>query len=150
MRRPSDRGLHDRRTDETAANALHAAGSERAFGVLLGAVLAALGCWPLLNGEPPRWQVLGGAAAALAVAGFRPRWLRPLSRLWLRFGLLLHRVVSPVMLAAIYFLVFTPTGLVMRAFGRDPLRLKRDAAAESYWLERDPPGPDRESMTKQF
>ena len=59
-------------------------------------------------------------------------------------------MVSPLIMAVIYFAVATPTGLVMRALGKDPLRLKHDPDARSYWIHRDPPGPERESMRNQF
>ena len=59
-------------------------------------------------------------------------------------------MVNPLVMALIYFAVVTPTGLVMRALGKDPLRLKYDPDAQSYWIHRDPPGPERESMQNQF
>lgn len=80
----------------------------------------------------------------------RAAWLAPLNRLWFRFGLLLQRIAHPVVLAIIYFAVVTPTGLVLRALGKDPLRLRRDPDAATYWIRRDPPGPEPESMTRQF
>ena len=127
-----------------------AGGSDRGFGILFTVVLAAFGLFPLLGGGPPHGWLLALAAALLAVALLRARWLAPFNRVWFRFGLLLHRIVSPVVMAVIYFAVVTPTGLVMRALGKDPLRLGRDPEAESYWIHRDPPGPGRESMTDQF
>ena len=135
----------NRSTSEPAAR-----GSDRGFGVLFVIVLAAVGVLPLLGGEPPRGWALTASGLLLAVALFKAQWLAPLNRVWTRFGLLLHRIVSPVVLAAIYFAVVTPTGLVMRALGQDPLRLRRDPDAESYWILRQPPGPERESMTRLF
>ena len=116
----------------------------------MATVFAVIGCWPLLGGATPRWWALAVGGAALVVALAAPQWLAPATRVWLRFGLLLHRVTSPIILAVIYFGVVTPTGLLRRALGKDPLRLKRDPDAESYWIEREPPGPDRESMSNQF
>ena len=74
----------------------------------------------------------------------------PATRLWHRFGLLLNRLVSPLALALVFYLTVTPTGLIMRALGKDPLRLKRDRDAASYWIMRDPPGPAPDSMPRQF
>ena len=137
---------HERlRPDEPVAR-----GSDRGFGIVFAVVSAAVGLFPLLGGEPPRGWLLALAGALLAVAFFRASWLAPANRVWFELGLLLHRIVSPVVMAMIYFAVVTPTGLIMRALGKDLLRLGRDPDAESYWIHRDPPGPGRDSMTDQF
>lgn len=133
-------------SDESAADI----GSNRAFGIVFAVVFAAIGLWPLPGGDPPRGWALAAAAALLAVALARAAWLAPFNRVWFRFGLLLQRVVHPVVLAVIYFGVVTPTGLVLRALGNDPLRRRREPDAATYWIRRDPPGPERESMTRQF
>ena len=73
-----------------------------------------------------------------------------LNRLWMRLGLLLGRVVSPVAIGVVYYVSVVPTGLLMRALGKDPLRLKFDREAVSYWIKRDPPGPDPRDMSDQF
>ena len=125
-------------------------GSDRGFGGVFAIVFVAVGLFPLLNGGPPRAWALGIAAVFLAVALVRPSLLAPLNRVWFKFGLLLQRVVNPLVMALIYFAVVTPTGLVMRALGKDPLRLKHDPDARSYWIHRGPPGPERESMQNQF
>ena len=79
-----------------------------------------------------------------------PSVLTQLNRLWLRFGLLLHRVVSPLVLGIMFFLVVTPTGIVMRLLGKDPLRLRYEETASTYWIDRTPPGPAPESLDRQF
>jgi len=79
-----------------------------------------------------------------------PRALAGLNRGWMRVGLLLNRVVSPVAIGVVYYLTLVPMGLAMRAFGKDPLRLKFDRAAISYWIAREPPGPDPKNMRDQF
>lgn len=124
--------------------------SDRSFGVVITVALTAVGLFPLLNGEPPRWWSLAVAGVMLVVTLVRAELLAPLNRVWFRFGLFLHRIVNPVIMAVIYFAVVTPTGLIMRAVGKDPLRLRRDPNAESYWIHRTPPGPEPESMTNQF
>jgi len=63
---------------------------------------------------------------------------------------LLHKVVNPIVMALVFFGTVLPTGLIMRALGKDPLRLKWQADAKSYWIERRPPGPAPESMKDQF
>lgn len=142
----SEPGVHESRPSATVM----AGGSDRGFGLLVSVVFGVIGCWPLLNAQPPRWWSLAVAAAALAVALAAPKWLGPATKVWMRFGTLLHRLTSPIILAIIYFGVVTPTGLLRRALGKDPLGLKRDPEAESYWIVRQPPGPDRESMSNQF
>ena len=124
--------------------------SDRSFGVVITVALTAVGLFPLLNGEPPRWWSLAVAGVMLVVTLVRAELLSPFNRVWFRFGLFLHRIVNPVIMAVIYFAVVTPTGLIMRAVGKDPLRLRRDPNAESYWIHRTPPGPEPESMTNQF
>ena len=125
-------------------------GSDRGFGIVFAVVFTAIGLFPLLRGASPRGWSLAVAGGFLAVALVKPTWLAALNTLWFRFGLLLQRVAHPIVLAVIYFAVVTPTGLVMRALGKDPLRLRFDPDATSYWILRDPPGPEPESMKQQF
>lgn len=136
--------------DDLAGREPAARGSERGFGLLFAAVFAAVGLYPAFAGAAPRVWALAAAGAMLAVALAKPEWLAPANRIWHRVGAAMHRVASPVVMAAIFFVVVTPTGLAMRALGKDPLRLRRDPDADSYWIRRDPPGPERESMKNQF
>jgi hypothetical protein len=126
------------------------AGSDRSFGIVMAAAFAVLA---LLNGwhGGRLWPWMGGLAGLfLAAALLYPAVLNPLNRLWLKFGLLLHKVVNPIMMAFVFFGAVLPTGLVMRALGKDPLRLNRQPDANSYWIERRPPGPAPKSMKDQF
>jgi large-conductance mechanosensitive channel len=86
----------------------------------------------------------------LALALAAPKTLAPLNRLWMKFGLLLHAVVNPVVMAFLFFSTVTPIALIMRALGQDPLRLKLDPAAKTYWIDRTPPGPAPDTMPRQF
>lgn len=126
--------------------------SERAFGIVMAVFFAIVGLWPLVVGAAPgpRWWALAVAAIFGALALIRPAALAPLNRLWLRFGLLLAKIVSPVVLGLLFYATVAPIGLVMRAFGKDPLRLRRDPAAKSYWIPREPPGPTPDTMKNQF
>ena len=126
------------------------AGSDRSFGIVMTAAFAVVS---LLNGwhSGRLWPWTGGMAALFLAAALLPaRDLNPLNRLWLRFGLLLHKVVNPIVMALVFFGTVLPTGLVMRALGKDLLRLKREPDADSYWIERHPPGPAPETMKDQF
>lgn len=127
-----------------------AGSSDRAFGVVFTAVFAVVGLLPLLGGEPPRHWSLGAAGAVLATTLVKAELLAPFNRAWFRLGLFLHRLVSPVVLAFLFYAVIVPTGLLMRALGKDVLGLRGDGEAESYWIRRDPPGPRPESMRDQF
>jgi hypothetical protein len=80
---------------------------------------------------------------------FVPQILSPFNRLWYGFGLLLGRVVSPIVLGVIFFLLITPVSLVTRLFGRDELRMKK-SSVESYWVDRLPPGPPSDSFNNQY
>jgi large-conductance mechanosensitive channel len=86
----------------------------------------------------------------LAAASLAPRALKPLNRLWFLFGAFLHKIVSPLVMALLFFVTVTPIAILMRLAGKDPLRLKFDRAAKSYWIERTPPGPAPETMRNQF
>ena len=127
-----------------------AGSSDRAFGFVFTAVFAVVGLLPLTGGGAPRYWSLGVAGAVLAAALVKAELLAPFNRAWFRFGLFLHRLVSPVVLAVLFYAVIVPTGLLMRALGKDVLGLRCDGEAESYWIHRDPPGPRPESMQDQF
>ncbi len=124
--------------------------SDRAFGYVFAAVFLIIAAWPLLHSGTPRWWSVGVAAAFALVAIVKPVLLAGANKLWMKFGLLLAKVVSPIALGILFYLVFMPIGLLMRVSGKDPLRLKFDPAAQSYWIPREPPGPPPTSMTNQF
>lgn len=124
--------------------------SNRSLGIVFATVFALVALLPLLSGGSARAWAIIPAAAFLAVALVFPAGLTPLNRWWTRFGLLLHRIVSPLVLGIMFFFVVTPIGLVMRALGKDPLRLRLDQAAPSYWIDRAPPGPAPETFKDQF
>lgn len=125
--------------------------SDRAFGFTFAVVFTIIGMWPVVWWwTMPIWWALGVAGVFLALALACPAVLAPLNKLWLRFGLLLHAVITPVVMGLIFFVAVTPTGLIMRALGKDMLRLKRDDKATSYWIHRTPPGPEPGSIRNQF
>lgn len=105
---------------------------------------------PLTTGAAVRWWSLVPAIGFAGLGLVYPRVLAPLNRLWTRLGLVLHRLANPVILGILFFGVVTPTGWLMRALGKDPLRLRRDPSAGTYWIERDPPGPAPDSLKDQF
>ncbi len=129
----------------------HIEGStDRAFGLVFAGVFILIAGWPLLHAQTPRWWAVVVSGGFAAIALLRPALLSGLNRQWTKLGLLLSKVVSPIALGILYYGVFVPVGVVMQLIGSDPLHLKRDAAAPTYWRRRDPPGPPPDSMTNQF
>lgn len=124
--------------------------SDRVFGLVFAGVFLVIAGWPLFSGEMPRWWASGVAAVFALVALVKPALLGGLNRLWIKLGILFGKVVSPVALGILFYGVLVPIGAVMRLTGKDPLRLKLDPSAASYWIPREPPGPPPDSMTNQF
>jgi hypothetical protein len=124
--------------------------SDRSFGFVFAAALSAIAFLPLLHRGSPRWWMFGLGAAFAAVALVRPQVLQPLNRAWLSFGNLLHRVTSPLVMGAIFFLCITPIAWFVRWRGRDLLSLKRRPDLESYWIRRPASPSDPQSMRNQF
>lgn len=124
--------------------------SDRSFGLVFAGVFLVVAFWPLLHKEPLRWWAVAMSGIFAAIALLKPVLLTTLNRQWLKFGILLGRIVSPIALGLLFYCVFFPIGVFMQLLGSDPLRLKRDPAAASYWRRRDPPGPPPNSMTNQF
>ena len=126
------------------------AGSDRGFGLVFAgffALVSALSWW---RGHTAWHWTLPLAALFLVIAYTYPKVLAPLNLLWMKFGLLLHKIVTPVVLGLLFFVTITPIGLLARACGKDFLRLRLDRGAKSYWIERQPPGPPPQSMKNQF
>lgn len=125
--------------------------SDRTFGLVFSGFFLAIGFLPLLRGHAARWWAAPPALLFLLVAMTRPAILRPLNKLWIRLGLLLQKIVSPIILGVLFYLVITPLGfLYKRILGRDLLRLRKDSTATSYWITRQPPGPPPGDMVNQF
>jgi hypothetical protein len=124
--------------------------SNRSFGLVFTALFLIIGLAPLLHGRGPRYWSLVISAAFLAVTLIRPDLLQPLNTLWTKFGLLLHKIVNPIVMGLLFFLILTPFGTALRLMGKDPLSRRFDPAASSYWIPRQPPGPPPGTMTQQF
>ena len=127
-------------------------GTDRSFGLTVGGILL------LIAAARSYFHGLGWVQYGLAGIGvvvillglIAPSSLHGLHRAWVRLGLIMFRVINPVVLGLVYAVVIVPIGFLMRLTRRDPLHLKFDARAESYWVTRDPPGPAPDSMTNQF
>lgn len=124
--------------------------SDRSFGLtfaVVGLILAGISFWRGGSWWP---YALAAAASFAGLALAAPGVLAPLNRLWLKFGLLLHHVINPLVMGLLFFGVITPMALALRLMGKDLLRLRFDARAKSYWIPRDPPGPAPDTMRHQF
>jgi len=124
--------------------------SDRSFGFVFAAVFVLFAGWPLWSSQTPRWWAAGVAGVFALAAVIRPQILHPLNRAWMALGRLLHFVVSPLVMSAIFFLCITPIGWIMRLRGKDVLSLSRRADLSTYWIMRERTGPHAQSMNNQF
>ncbi|MCS6779626.1 MAG: hypothetical protein NZ555_07985 [Geminicoccaceae bacterium] len=127
--------------------------SDRSFGLTVGGILVAIGLAKGLLFSGWTWlaTLLLAAGGLLILMGLVvPALLAPANRAWMALGLLLFKIVNPVVMFLIYATTVVPIGLLLRLRGKDLLRLRRDPAAASYWISREPPGPRPESMRNQF
>jgi hypothetical protein len=125
-------------------------GSNRSFGLVFAGLFMFVALWPLLrHGEAIRFWALAAGAIFGGLALFKESALAPADKLWFKLGLALHSVMSPLIMGLLFFGAVVPFGVVLRALGKDILRL-RPSSASTYWISRDPPGPARNSMKQQF
>ena len=124
--------------------------SNRSFGWTFTGFFILAGAYGLWHGGGHSLAMLALGAAMALVTLTRAAWLTPLNRAWMKLGELMGRVVSPLVLGVIFFAVFTPVGLVMRAFGRDAMCRRLEPARPSYWVPRAPPGPADDSYRNMF
>ena len=125
-------------------------GSDRSFGVVFAIVFALIGAVPLVGGGALRLWALAVAGVILVIAIAAPKILQPANRLWMRFGQLLHRIVTPVILAFVFISTVMPTALVMRLMGKDPMHRKFEPQSSSYWIKRQACEPAPDTMKNQF
>ena len=125
--------------------------SNRSFGLLFTVVFLIVATYAWVKDFSEHWiQIwLLLAAIFLVVALLFPALLTPLNKMWFAFGLLLGKVVSPVVLGILFFVVITPVAIGMRLFGRDALLMKKRSVS-TYWINRQPPGPAPDSFKDQF
>ena len=121
-------------------------GSNKSFGIVFFVLFLLIGLWPLLNGETIRVWSISVSLFFLILGIFNSRLLIPLKILWIKLGEILGRFVSPIVMAIIYFIILTPTGLFMRLIGKDFLNTKF-SKNNSYWIKRK---RNIGSMKRQF
>ena len=124
--------------------------SDRSFGFVFTGALSLLAAYLAWKGSAWWPLPLPPALVFLILALVQPKLLAPLNRAWTRLGLLLGAIVAPVVMGVIYFGLITPMALLARLLGKDFLRLKRDPAAATYWLQRQDPRSSPERLRDQF
>ena len=121
--------------------------SNRSFGIVFFIVFLLIAIYPLINqGEVRIWSLII-SSLFLLLGLLNSKILTPLNKLWFRFGLFLGKIISPIIMGVIFFLVVTPIGLLMRLFGKDVLNLKLNKKKNSYWIEKVGP---KSKMKNQF
>jgi hypothetical protein len=124
--------------------------SDRRFGFVFACFFLLLSGLSIYSGHG-RWMVWLPLAAVFGVIAYlQPRLLAPLNRLWTQFGLILNRIVSPLVLGMIFYGSIVPIGYLMRITGKDPLHRSFEPASGSYWILREPPGPVAGTFKNQY
>ena len=120
--------------------------SNRSFGIVFFSIFLLISLYPLLKGSDLRIWSLLISFVFLALGLINSNLLTPLNKLWFKFGLFLGKIISPLIMGAIFFIVVTPIGILMRLLKKDLLNLKYDKK-ESYWVEKTGP---KSKMKNQF
>ena len=121
-------------------------GSSRSFGIVFFVVFLIIAIYPLINGDELRLWSLIISILFLFLGLVNSKILNPLNKLWFKFGIFLGKIVSPLVMGIIFFLVVTPIGLLMRLLNKDLLNLRFNNNG-SYWIEKTEP---KSKMKNQF
>ena len=110
-------------------------GSNKSFGIVFFIVFLLIGLWPILNENEIRiWSVII-SLIFLILGLFNSKILTPFNKTWFRFGIFLGNFVAPIVMGIIFFLVVTPTGILMKLFRKDLINLKKNNE-KTYWIEK--------------
>ena len=120
--------------------------SEKSFGIVFSAVFLIVSLWPVLDGNQIRLPWLIVSAILLILSFLKPVLLKPFNLLWMKLGALLGKVVPPIVMLVIFFVIVTPIGIVLKIFKKDLLGLNF-SDHKSYWLKRK---TNITTMDKQF
>jgi len=121
--------------------------SNRSFGLVFFVVFLIVALWPLKSGEDIRIWSLALSIIFFSLGILNSKLLTPLNKLWFKFGILLGSIVSPIVMGIVFFLVVTPTSIIMRLLGKDLLKTNKIKSASTYWIKRD---KQNTTMKKQF
>ena len=120
--------------------------SNRSFGIVFFIFFLIIALWPILNDEKIRYWSFVISITFLILGILNSKLLSPLNKLWMKFGLFLGNIISPIVMGIIYFGVVTPTGLMMKLFRKGILKLKKNNS-ETYWVIKD---NSNNNMKNQF
>ena len=120
--------------------------SNRSFGIVFFVVFLLIALYPVINNEEIRVWSLIVSLIFLVLGLLNSKILNPLNQIWFKFGILLGRIISPFIMAIIFFFVVTPIGLIMRTLGKDILNLRYNTK-KTYWIEKTGP---KSKMKNQF
>ena len=120
--------------------------SNRSFGILFFIVFLGIGLWPLKNNNDPNYIILGLSSIFLILGIINSKLLTPLNKAWVKFGEILGMIIAPIVMGLIYFIILTPISLLVRLFGKDLLKLKKNKSS-TYWIKRE---KNIGNMDKQF
>ena len=126
---------------------MHKKSSNRSFGILFFLVLLGFGLWPLTKGMSPNIYLIIISVIFLILGLLNSKLLSPLNNLWIKFGEILGKVIAPIVMAVVYFLILTPISLLVRLFGKDLIEMKFSNNVKSYWIKRK---KHLGTMDKQF
>ena len=121
--------------------------SNRNFGLVFFVFFLIIGLWPLLGTNEIRYWSIFFSIIFFLLGITNSKLLNPLNKIWFNFGMLLGKMISPLVMGIIFFLVVTPIGVIMRVFGKDILSLKYNKKNKSYWIEKIGP---KSKMKNQF
>ena len=122
-------------------------GSNKSFGIVFFLVFLLISIYPLTNNENVRYWSLIVSLIFLILGLLNSAILSTLNKLWFKFGILLGKIVSPLVMGIIFFLVVTPIGLLMKIFKKDLLNLTFNDKKKTYWIEKTEP---KSKMKNQF
>lgn len=124
--------------------------ANRTFGLIFAIIFFVIACLPIISGGQIRFWALFVAIAFCVTSLLFPKTLTPLNLLWAKFGLLMHKIVNPILMGLIFFIAVLPTGIIIRLLGKDPMHRKFDSDSASYWIQRAPESLPKDSFDNQF
>ena len=120
--------------------------SEKSFGIIFAVIFFLIGLWPILSlGSIRVWSIIL-AIVFLTLSFFKPKLLRPLNLTWIKLGEILGKIIAPIVMALVFFVILTPMSFLVRALGKDLLRLKF-SKNNTFWIKRK---TNVTTMDKQF
>tara|TARA_A100001011_G_scaffold169971_1_gene178903 strand:+ start:283 stop:663 length:381 start_codon:yes stop_codon:yes gene_type:complete len=121
--------------------------SVKSFGILFFIVFFLIGVWPLFKGLDLRWWSIIISLVFLTLGIIKSKFLIPLNKYWIKLGEFLGKIIAPIIMLLIFFILITPLSILLKIFSKDLLNLQMKKSDDSYWIERK---QDLGSMKNQF